>query len=209
MYFKYPRTPHLPWSPGATSDDVVQIDTRMYADKHVTISQKMDGENCNMYSDHIHARSIDSSNHESRTWVKQLHSDIKHNIPKGWRICGENLFAKHAIHYDSLETYFYVFSIWDDKNMCLSVSDTKEWCELLGLKFVPIIFEGIWSETFVSNLHKTFDTNKIEGYVVRNSGSFHYSEFKNNISKWVRKNHVASGTDHWMHMKVVKNLLKE
>lgn len=207
IYVKYPRTPHLPWSPGATSDDVFQINTDCFKDKHVTITEKMDGENCTMYFDHIHARSIDSANHPSRDWVKQFHGTIKHNIPKGWRICGENLFAVHSITYDNLKTYFYVFSIWNEKNECLSVKETKEWCELLDLQYVPILFEGIWDEKYISSLHETLDRTRIEGYVVRISEHFLYADFKISVSKWVRKGHVASD-EHWMHKKIEKNLLK-
>ena len=68
---KYPRTPHLPWSPGASSDDVLLIDTQMFMGKPVVISEKMDGENTTLYADRLHARSLDSRHHPSRTWVKQ------------------------------------------------------------------------------------------------------------------------------------------
>jgi hypothetical protein len=126
---------------------------------------------------------------------------------KGWRICGENLFAVHSITYDNLKTYFYVFSIWNEKNECLSVKETKEWCELLDLQYVPILFEGIWDEKYISSLHETLDRTRVEGYVVRISEHFLYADFKISVSKWVRKGHVTSD-EHWMHKKIEKNLLK-
>lgn len=70
---KYPRTPHLPWSPGASSDDVLLIDSQMFSGKQIVISEKMDGENTTLYTDHLHARSLDSRHHPAKTWVKQWH----------------------------------------------------------------------------------------------------------------------------------------
>lgn len=120
---KYPRTYHLPWSPGATDDDRIMEDPdTCFGGKAVVVTEKMDGENCTMYSDYIHARSLEYSSHPSRDRVKAMWSQIAHDIPKGWRVCGENLYAEHSIHYDDLSSYFQVFSVWNDKNVCLSWS---------------------------------------------------------------------------------------
>jgi len=51
---------------------------------------------------------------------------IAPDIPAGWRICGENLFYKHTIPYRDLHTMFYVYSIWNEANECLSWADTLE-----------------------------------------------------------------------------------
>jgi hypothetical protein len=60
--YKYPKSPHLPWT------------------------EKMDGENTTIATDYIHARSLDSRHHPSRSWVKNLHGIIAHDIPLGWRV---------------------------------------------------------------------------------------------------------------------------
>lgn len=44
--YKYPRTRHLPSSPGATSDDKFISDFSGFKGKKVVITEKMDGENC-------------------------------------------------------------------------------------------------------------------------------------------------------------------
>jgi hypothetical protein len=72
MYVKYPRTYHLPWSPGQTRDDRVIESTDIFKGKEVVVTIKMDGENTTMYHDYIHARSIDSGSHPSRTWIKNF-----------------------------------------------------------------------------------------------------------------------------------------
>ncbi|MEO6049406.1 MAG: RNA ligase family protein [Candidatus Kapaibacterium sp.] len=61
------------------------------------VSVKLDSENTTMYSDYIHARSIDSDHHPSRDWVKKLHATMGYMIPEGWRVCGENLYAVHTL----------------------------------------------------------------------------------------------------------------
>src|SRR5690606_12627117 len=122
--WKYPRTPHLPFSPGATNDDIKLINTKHFENKSVVITEKLDGENSTLYCDVMHARSVDSQHHPSRSLVKQLHSRIRHQIPQNWRICGENLYARHTIGYENLEGYFYLFSLWNDQNICLSWDKT-------------------------------------------------------------------------------------
>jgi len=42
---KYPRTPHLPWSPGRFQEDVILADSTQFMRKTVVVTEKMDGEN--------------------------------------------------------------------------------------------------------------------------------------------------------------------
>lgn len=207
---KYHRIYHLPWSETTTSDDVILTyeDLKHFENKNIVITIKMDGENTSLYSDYYHARSIDSKYHKSRNYVKQLHGNIKHLIPQDWRICGENLYAKHSIHYENLESYFMVFSIWNDKNICLSYSETIEWCELLNLKHVPIIEICQFNINKLKIICNNLDKNINEGIVIKNINEYHYNDFKHNIAKFVRKNHVNT-SDHWMFSKIIKNNLKK
>jgi hypothetical protein len=212
---KYPRTFHLPWSPGMNRDDRMMEDISIFNNKEVIICEKLDGENFTWGADYLHARSIDTDSHPSRNWVKNLWAQKGYNIPKDWRVCGENMYAKHAIHYtkengNALDTYFYMFSIWDEKNICLSWDETKEWAELLELQLVPIFYEGIWDMKVIEDLNKKMESNPntIEGYVVRLKREYHYSEFKKVCGKYVRKNHVINQHGHWSQTKVIPNELK-
>lgn len=205
---KYPRTYHLPWSPGVNKDDRVKDNVNEFIDTEVVVTIKMDGENTSMYSNYIHARSIDFSNHPSRSWVKALHNRIAYEIPEGWRICGENLFAKHSIQYDNLEDYFLVFSIWNERNVCLNWQETVEISDMLNLKYVPVLYKGIYDQKLIQKLYEEYDDGNTEGYVIRISDSFHYKNFKNCVGKYVRKNHVQTH-GHWMRSKLIKNNIKE
>lgn len=199
-YVKYGRTFHLPYSPGLHDDDKALKDCSQFEGKHVVITLKMDGENTTCYSDgHIHARSIDSRGGEDRAWVKKfLTENVCYNLPAGWRVCGENLWAEHSIHYEDLKSYFLGFSIWNERNECLSWDETLEWFELLGITPVPVLWEGIWITKHMQSIHVDLgmDFTKDEGYVVRVASGFKYGEFKSSIAKYVRKGHVQT-VRHW------------
>mgnify|MGYP001581601443 CR=1 FL=1 len=204
-YVKYPRTYHLPWSLGRTNDDRGLEDLSHFQKQEVVVTLKMDGEQTTMYRDHIHARSLDSMAHPSRTWVKNLHGQIAHELPEAWRLCGENLFAKHSIQYSSLPAYFLVFSLWDDRNVCRSWDETVEWTELLGLKTVQVLYRGPWDEKLIRSLHKDKrETDECEGYVVRLAGSFHYKDFRQSVGKFVRESHVHTH-GHWIRNAMILN----
>jgi hypothetical protein len=204
--FKYPRTWHLPWSPGATSDDVTLDSVACFSDRRVIVTEKMDGENTTLYRDHLHARSLDSAHHPSRNWVKAMHGEIAHLIPDKWRVCGENLYARHSLGYDELPSYFLLFSIWSEANICLSWDDTIEWAELLGLSTVPVLYDGVYDEDYLRAMN--LDLKKAEGYVVRLAECFHYDDFRQSIAKWVRAGHVQTD-EHWMHKDVIANSLAD
>lgn len=203
---KYPRTPHLPWSEGMTSDDKMIGSLEHLQGKQIIVTEKMDGENFTLACDYCHARSLDSVHHESRNWVKQFWNQIRFNIPEGWRICGENLYARHSIVYDTLPSYFMGFSIWNDSNICLSWDETLEWFELLGITPVKTLYVGQFDEQVLTNLVKTLDFTTQEGYVVRVYDEFNFSDFNKKVAKYVRRNHVQT-TEHWMHSQIIPNQL--
>ena len=202
---KYPRTPHLPWSPGKSEDDDVLQTTKLFQGKEVVVTEKLDGENTTMYSDYIHARSLDSRTHISRDWVKNFHARIAYFIPDGWRFCGENVYAKHSIAYDHLESYFYLFSIWDDQNICLDWRQTLEWAKLLDLKIPREFYRGFWDERLISKL--SIDTTSCEGFVLRTTERFSFDSFSQHVAKWVRKEHIETDAE-WMNREVIPNRLR-
>ncbi|GED71839.1 2'-5' RNA ligase [Brevibacillus reuszeri] len=206
MRKKYPRTFHLPWSRSRTDDDKILRTVTHFEGKEVVVTEKLDGENTTLYRDYIHARSIDSKDHESRHWVKMLHGMISFHIPDGWRICGENVFAKHSIYYETLTSYFYVFSIWNENNECLSWDETNEWATLLGLEVAPVLYRGIWNEDRVKSCYTKVSVfgGEQEGYVARVADRFLYEDFKWSAAKFVRKNHVQTD-QHWLAQAVVPN----
>jgi RNA ligase len=201
---KYPRTPHLPWSPGGTADDVRTVSIAGFAGREIAVTEKLDGECTTLYSDGLHARSLDSAYHPSRSWVKALQAATGPRIPEGWRVCGENLYARHSVAYHDLESYFYGFSVWDG-DACLDWDSTVTFLSELGIPVPPVIWRGVFDERALKALD--LDTTSCEGYVVRVAEPFRESEFSSRVAKWVRPGHVQTG-NHWMTAAVQPNGLR-
>ena len=202
--FKYPRTFHLPWSEGRSDDDKVLADDSQFIGREVVVTEKIDGENTTVYPDgYVHARSIDGT---SKPWQSWLYAHVCSKcsvLPEGWRICGENLYAKHSISYDgawpSIDWLFQVFGIYDADGACISWNETKEMCWKLKLCHVPEIYAGMYSRDAVKaafDIYRAKQSREVEGYVVRVSGIFPAAEFKDNVAKFVRAHHVQTG-EHW------------
>jgi len=209
MKVKYPKTMHLPWSRGYTDDDKILRNCHPFVGQEIVITEKMDGENTSMYNHGIHARSLDSKDHSSRHYVKTLHAGIQFLIPQGYRLCGENVFAKHSLSYTALPGYFMLFSVWNDNNVCLSWDDTVDWANRLSIPTVPVLYRGIWNEEVARACYTKISHcgGEQEGYVVRLASSFAYEDFRHSVAKFVRVNHVQTD-EHWLSKPVEPNTLR-
>ncbi|MGV9312269.1 RNA ligase family protein [Streptomyces sp. NPDC003691] len=203
MRTHYPRTPHLPWSPGATPDDVRNTGPAALTGREIVVTEKLDGENTTLYRDGLHARSPDSGHHPSRTWVKALQGRIGPAVPAGWRICGENLYARHSLAYSGLDAFFYGFSVWDDRGRCLPWDRTAAFLRGLGIPVPRVLWRGVYDERALRGLR--IDTARQEGYVVRTADGFDAADFGWRVAKWVRPRHVRTDR-HWMYSAVVPNV---
>lgn len=201
---KYPRTLHLPWS-NWSDDDKVLKSTTCFVGKQVVVTEKMDGENFNGYYNYAHARSLSPLSGADRGFAKEIWANVSWCIPIGYRFCGENLYAKHSIHYLNLKSYLQFFSIWDELNICLSWGETEKLLEELGLCSVPVLYKGIWNESKI----REFDNLDGEGYVVRVEESFRFDDFRTCVAKFVRKDHVAPNAKHWRTQQIVPNQLSD
>lgn len=204
MRTHYPRTPHLPWSPGVTSDDLRATGAdglAGLAGREVVVTEKLDGENTTLYADGLHARSLDSGHHPSRAWVKGLQSRIGGGIPAGWRVCGENMYARHSLAYEELDAWFYAFSVWDGDH-CLDWDRTVAFLRGLGVPTPRVLWRGVFDERALRKLR--LDTARQEGFVVRTVAGFDRADFGRRVAKWVRGGHVQTDT-HWMYAQVVPN----
>ena len=211
---KHPRIPHLPWSPGFVADgpepDLRLSSIARFKKKYVVVTIKMDGMNVTMYNNWIHARSTEFlMRHGATDLVKSMWSKIRLEIPDGWRVCGENLHAKHSIHYQNLPAFFLVHSVWDDRDVCLPWCETEEWAELLGFQTVPLVYCGMYEHNIIKNLHvDEYGGDECEGYVVRVAGSFHHSDAFSSVAKYVRERHVQTD-EHWLKGPLIKNKRRE
>lgn len=220
---KWPRTSHLPWSETVGWEDQRIISLDNFIGKEVVVTEKLDGENTSLYKDGLHARSLDYRPHQSRNWVTALQAVISSHIPEAVKIIGENLYAKHAILYEKLPSYFIAFSVIDD-NLCCSWDEVESWCEYFKytMRFedgnfyqhplftAPVLYRGIWDEDKVRACYtgKSVYGGEQEGYVVRLANEFPIQEYNVSAAKFVRPNHVQPNEGHWFSKQVIPNKLE-
>ena len=206
---KYPRTYHLPYSPGATKDDKKLQGNWFinYKDKEIVITEKLDGENSAFTYNGVYARShgnITTSPWSRNLWDPQegLYWNCKSCIGENEILFGENLYGEHSIHYSNLPAYFFLFACCDDNNF-YSWDDVVNMSEICFLRHVPVLWEGKVSsekelEDLVNKLVKEpseFGDTR-EGVVIRIKDSFPIKDFSKYVCKWVRPNHVQTD-EHW------------
>jgi len=204
---KYPRTFHFKWSPNLQNDDRMLKSTEEWEGVEYVFTEKMDGEGTTFYNGDLHARSLEFEAHPSRTFIKVIHAACSYDIPKNYRVCGENLTAKHSIKYSGLPSYFMVFGVWHGLT-CLAWDETVEWTQLLGLEHVPVIHRGPYSDALCKELCATIHPDKQEGIVARPARSFHMREYPFVVGKYVRRGHVQTD-EHWMSKPVEFNGLRK
>lgn len=165
--------------------------------RQVIITEKLDGENTSLHTDHIHARSEDGDSYPWQSTVKALWGSLRYKIPEHIQICGENMYAKHSIYYDRLTAFYYVFNIIDKKRkVFLSVDECLTWCEELGLEFAPLLYRGVLTRDKCKMPKESAFANEVEGYVIRVIEEFPVEDYKKCCAKFVRKGHVRT-TEHW------------
>ncbi len=212
---KYPRTPHLPWSPGSTSDDrrIESVEPLLCVD--IVVTEKLDGSNVCLEAGGCYARSHASApNHSSFDAFKAFHATIKSLLPENLQIFGEWLYARHSIGYKALPNYFMVFGVRDLNTMKWSSwTEIEMWAEELSVSTVPVLTkEHLNREWKLRDLTESLARlpsrcgGEREGVVVRKAGEFSDGDFGVSVAKFVRANHVQT-SDHWKNQEIVRNEL--
>lgn len=199
---KYNKTYHLPWS-NPSSDDKIADDISYLIGREIVITEKLDGSNSGITKPGAYGRS--HGEFTTNPWdveLRRLHSLIQNDIEDDVYIFGESMYAIHSIEYTNLYSYFYMFGIRDNNNW-LSWDEVEEYSYLLDIPTVPVLFRGIINngkdlEELVNSFMKTGSKlgGDIEGVVIRVTDEFSNNDFKNNLQKYVRANHVTTDT-HW------------
>jgi RNA ligase len=193
---KYPRSFHLPWSPGGTSDDKRLRDVSALVGAEIVITEKCDGSNLTYTRSSVFSRSHSGPpGHPSFHIAKATHARIAHLLSDGVSVFCEYCYAVHSIAYEALPSYSLVFGVRDPT--------------------VPLLFRGVVStEDELRSLTASLAREPSalggprEGVVVRRAGQFSDSEFSRSLGKWVRKDHVQTD-EHWMHQAIVPQKLAE
>ncbi|WP_394826645.1 RNA ligase family protein [Pendulispora albinea] len=216
MSSKYPRSFHLPWSPGGTSDDKRLRDVSGLLGVPVVVTEKCDGSNLTYTRQNVFSRShAGPPSHKSFDLAKATHARLRHLISEGTSIFCEYCYAVHSIPYEALPDYSLVFGVRDDEG-----ERWWEWDRVaaqaadLGLPTVPVLFRGVLAkERDLQELTEELSAEPSvfggtrEGIVVRRAASFSSAEFSKSLAKWVRKDHVTTD-EHWMHQNITPQRLR-
>lgn len=215
---KYPRTYHLPFSPGASNDDKVLKSIDHLLCEPLVVTEKLDGSNVCMSKEGCFARSHSGPpSHPSFDAFKALYASVKYLIPENIYLYGEWCFAKHSIFYNKLLSYLFLFGVKNvTTNVWLSWLEVNDWAKLIRIPTVPIINENITFttikdlETFVTEETKKTSACglTLEGIVLRKRKEIADKDFSQMVTKWVRKEHVKTST-HWKHQEMIRNRLRK
>jgi hypothetical protein len=218
---KYPHTSYLTISLGFDPEDVREgktVNAGSFFTMPTVITRKMDGSNIFFDSEKVAARNGHDATHASFDMAKALHAKIRDRIPEHIQIFCEWLYAKHSIHYTgnlTLDDYCQVFAVYDrNTHEFFSWRAVELFANgVLGMPTVPVMSSGTRFVGQTDFNHCIYKLGKLaiseghEGIVVRNAHSFHYSNFWQNVGKFVRPNHVSTNT-HWMNEKIIRNEVK-
>jgi hypothetical protein len=210
MSAKYPRSLHLPWSPGGTSDDKRMTEVGSLVGPELVITEKCDGSNLTYTKAAVFSRSHSGPpSHPSFDLAKATHGRLRHLISEGLSVFCEYCFAVHSIAYGALPSTSLVFGVRDDvAGLWWEWDMVAAQAADLGLPTVPVLFRGAVSSaaeleeltTSLAARPSAFGGPR-EGVVVRLAASFADASFPRSLGKWVRRDHVTTD-EHWMHQAI-------
>lgn len=206
MSAKYPRTAHLPGSPGTSRDDRVLADASRLVGTDVVLSEKLDGSNVALTSTSLFARShAGPPTHASFSPLKAIHAGLAWRIPPRVTVFGEWCHAVHSLAYPQLAPAdeLAVLGVRDDgSGRWWGVESTYRLAHELGLATPPLLARRSFAtlEELSATCARLTDEPSAygpirEGVVVRVAGSFAEDDFGICVAKWVRAGFVAG--EHW------------
>lgn len=204
MIPKYPRTPYWPWSPSVARGDALHPDPRRFVGEPVVITEKLDGGNTLLHAGEVYARSTSAPSAGKWMAMVKKHHAWKVREPDVY-LYGEDIYGVHSIAYGPVpesET-FYAFALRDGDGAFAPFDKLESYAMRLGIPVIPVLFRGRFESIgeirmFMERAHH--ETSVLggarEGVVMRLAKGFPALEFKNNVCKSVRPDHVQTD-EHW------------
>lgn len=202
MSAKFPRIPHLPFSPGATPDDERVGDMREFLGYPVVLTEKMDGANVCLTSETVYARSH-SGPATGRMFdeLKAYHARVRHLILPEISVFAEWCKAVHTIEYaaENFPRLFVIAVRNDHVASWLGWEYTSYWAGRLGAAPVPTIevaqFENAsqFERTVraAAERRSCWQAPRREGVVVRPVSGVADSLFGSHFAKFVNEEFKA------------------
>ena len=144
MNAKFPRIAHLPWSPGATSDDRRLENVDRFIGRTVLVTEKLDGANVCFTSEQVYARSHSGPPKGPMfDRLKAVHAAMAPRIDGYLSVFCEWCMYVHSTEYEDLPSPpLFVIGIRDDDTRTWwSWKDTNEYANEIGLQVPPLMSE--------------------------------------------------------------------
>jgi hypothetical protein len=203
------RTRHFRFSPYVEAgrlpegDDKVLFDLSRFEGQRVVALAKMDGSQTSVYRNYVHGRTPDFKSNPMWHWLQNFATRWQYEIPEGWRVNLENLWAAvtTAIQYSHLPQYTMAWMVWNEKNECLSFDETVEGVALFdqivresgdphGLPMPKVLYDGPFDPAALrAAMVPALDGDPLEGLVVRTAAGFQFRDSDRHIGKLVRAGH--------------------
>jgi hypothetical protein len=101
----------------------------LFKEQVVLVQAGWQQELISVYADYCHAHRVEQAL-DAQVYLGSAAASIQQELPTDWRICGIMQHEK-----------FYVLTIWNEQNTCLSWADTQIWAALFGLPLWSVIAE--------------------------------------------------------------------
>ena len=203
---KYPSTPHWPQSAKVHRDDTIHHDGTIFVGMPVVVTEKIDGGNTCLWNGEVYARSVQTPSGDGWFAMVKKHHGWKTNDPQMADIAfyGEDVYGIHSIVYDAVsEDQTYRLFAVRDANVFMPWDEVEAYATDLSVLTAEVLFRGTFdsedeiTEFFRDELPKPSALGgEREGFVMRNQDSFKSTEFRTNVCKYVRPNHVQTD-QHW------------
>mgnify|MGYP006435391103 CR=1 FL=1 len=214
---KFPRTYHLPFSPGLQNDDRLHQNPQRFVGPELVITEKLDGGTTCIYRGDVYARSTGQpSKHPSFDYIKNVHVPRTIGTCDDLMLYGENLYAIHSIEYGDLPDFFFLFAVTDGERW-YSWDEVCLVAESCDFRTTPLIYRGtvdsipdlerkaLLEPTYPAGPDQppVMERRKysefygdLEGFVVREADEFPFPEYTERAAKYVRANHISTN-NHW------------
>ena len=201
---KYPRTPYWPYSPAIGREDGTHPNPSRFVGAAVVVTEKLDGSNTLLHAGNVYARSVSAPSEGKWMAMVKKHHAWKMTDPDVY-LYGEDIYGVHSIEYGPVpeDRTFYAFALQDGTRAFAPFADVEAYANRQGIPVIPVLFRGTFRSvpeirTFLEHAHAEASVlgGEREGVVMRLACGFSGSEFRANVCKSVRADHVQSD-EHW------------
>lgn len=219
MSAKYPRTLHLPFSPGKGSDDKVMSEKEFesFVGEEIIFSEKLDGSNVCLTKESCFSRShFGPPTHASFNGLKEFHKMVSSDLDPNLSVFAEWACAVHSIRYSILPSYLFIIGVRNDlTGEWWSYDEVKVMSEWLRAPTVPMLLRGQVGDKAklkkiildLASLSSIYGKER-EGVVISKVSGITADDSNRlcGVGKMVRAGHVQT-SEHWLTQKIEKQPL--